>query len=418
LHYLFSLAGLTILLGSAAILFYSCAYRDLTDELKVVRFSGVALGSVAIIICALATPKTEGRKTAQGLVRIWVVLAISFTASSIVNSTLSSEVPDLIWMGVGIPIVCFSSASKLIERYSFAILLEALALSHGTLIAISFAFDSDIQYRYLGLFGDPNQLGMAALMCLPWVLGTLQTMLTRGKSAWTQIVLLVMLFELVMLLIIASSHRSSLVAAVSCTLVAVLTLPRRGRVRALAVLGLCLLSGAMVFTLKAPRSYVEGFIAKGLQDNNGLEGRLPMWRVAVREPSWFGHGREYLNENTNRLGAHNSFLHIFGTRGYLACGIFVVLSGYTIFLVFRQRRLFRHRPDFYVFPMLVLVAYWELSLTEGMFSILGHGIHLGFLIAIGGLARGGPAADSQDIALPSVCEWQPAPVAWDHSSIY
>jgi len=386
LHYVMALVSLTVLLGSASILFYSSGYKDLSPELHALRFSGVGLGSVMMLLVTLSLPKPPCRRIAPWLLVIWSLFSASFVISSYVHATVGTEAFDLLWMAGGIPLVCFYCGSNIIERFGFSILLEALAISNGILLLISLIDDPNFHYRYMGLFGDPNQLGPVGLMLLLWAVGALYGLLLRSRPAPARMVVLVIVFLLSLLLIFASSHRTSMVAAVSCTGLAALSLRRRARFRAVALLGIAVVLGVLIFGADKPSSYVEDFLAKGFGADRGFLGREAIWRLAVSDPKFFGNGREYFLENA-KLGAHNSFLHVFGTRGYLACGLFVLLCGYSVRVLFIQRRLRKHSPAEYVMPMMLLLTYWELSLTEGMFSILGNGIQLAFLIALGALAH-------------------------------
>ena len=272
-------------------------------------------------------------------------------------------------------------------RYAgFKTLLWALAISHAAIIATSLAYDPALHFRYLGLLGDPNQLGMLSLMAGILVIFAIPPALQRLPRQAGSVLLLTTVLMATISLIILSSHRTSILTIAACLIISVGRF-RRMRVKGLTILIPCILAiGGFVASSDEGRQVLEQLIEKNssaIDRGELLSGREGIWRLALENINMFGHGKQFFTDNTNGLGAHNSLLHILGTRGLLAAVMLVVLCGQSFYYVFLLCKDDTVDYDSSQGPLLVTVAFWMLSMTEGVFGSIGTGINIGFLVTLG-----------------------------------
>jgi hypothetical protein len=379
-------AILSILLFSASMLYFSSAYRPMSPELNLLRYGGIGLGIVLLVSGATAVWSKTVHRLPKSLLCTWAVFSLACAISSASTSELTSDAVELFWLLFCVPICVFLCGSVLVRHSGFTTLMWAVAISHGAIIAVSLIYDPALKFRYVGLLGDPNQLGVLSLMIGLLILFYIPPAISRlPRGLWRFGVLTTALIGVVVL-IATSSHRTSLITLCGCLLIGL------GRFRRIRGRVIVVLLPTVALMLMAALSWEDtGHMLDQLLNKNSsamnkgklLSGREEIWRFALEDITAFGHGRQYFVTSTNGLGAHNSFLHVLGTRGLVPAAVLVLLFLQSLYYV---SKLCRDRTLDYACaqgPLLVTSAYWMLSMTEGMFSSLGNGVHVGFLITLG-----------------------------------
>lgn len=378
------LAGMFL---SASLLFLSSVYHPLTTQLAVPRYLGI-FSSCGVLWFLATHRKTVPSSTSYKVILVtWEALAVFTIVSSLVNNTTLDDGLELVWLLLLVPVLIFQPARRLLGVSGPLKIAYALGISHGALLAASFISDPALKYRYLGIFGDPNQIGHATLMCLLPVLSMLPVTLAEGKKS--RMVLLFSGVVVCFVLIVMSSQRSSLVAGLVCICIALSKTPRKVWSRALAVTALLVLLGFLAAQQEDVSLMIDRVIEKGSQAGAGLQGRERLWAKAMEDIQTFGHGKQYLVDLTNGFGAHNSFLHVLATRGTLATAMLGLLCLESLWLTWRFSQRKSVPVESRLAAVLIVVSYWLISMTEGMFGGLGSGPQISFLLTLGSVTLNG-----------------------------
>lgn len=358
----------------------------MSDQLAVWRFAGIGIGALLTSGFALMVWHRTPWAVPTSLLVLWSSFAVVSAISAAVNGELVDDAVELFWLLVCVPLCLFVCGAVALRHTGFKTLLWSLAISHALIVAASLIYDPAIRFRYLGLLGDPNQLGVLSLMPGLLVIFFVPPALERTSARWLRFPVLSLLLAAVIFLIAVSSHRTSLVTIAVCLLVALFRF-KGVLVRALMLLlpsmailaGLALLWDGGTAVLDQLVDKNSSAIAKG----EILGGRAEIWRLALEDVTPFGHGKDFFEVNTNRLGAHNSFLHVLGTRGWLAAALLAGICLQSFYFVIRLCCDSGVDYESSQGPLLVVTAYWLLSMAEGMFGSLGTGVHMGFLMTLG-----------------------------------
>ena len=381
-----------VLFLSASLLLYSSGSNTLSPVLSTIRFAGIGAGTLSIVFLALSVRSDVETRAPWALLALWELFALCCVLSSVVNGSLSEDAIELFWIVVCVPLCFFVCGAIVISRFGLLPLLYGLSIAHAALICVSLAADPAIHFRYLGLFCDPNQLGYASMMAIIVGLALLPRKLAAFRNSWRAVCLIVALVVAAFFLICVSSHRTSLLTLLICLAV---SLARFRRIRAisLTVLLAMIVSICVLVMLSGQAAeMVTQIINKNstaIDKGTLLDGRENIWRLAVQDITLFGHGRRYFIEATNGLGAHNSFLHVLGTRGLLAAAIVGVICIYSVILCWRITRIRNLAVETSHGALLMVITYWAMGMAEGVFGSLGTGLHMAFLITLGYLASYG-----------------------------
>jgi O-antigen ligase len=382
-------AAFFVLFLSASLLLYSSGNSPLSPALSAIRFTGIGVGTLSIVLLGISERRGVNNRTPWALLAIWELFAFFCGASSVFNGSLGDDAIELFWIVFCVPLCFFVCGTTVISRFGFLPLLYGLSVAHATLICVSLAADPSLHFRYLGLFGDPNQLGYASIMAILAALALLPAKLAVFRDSWRTVCLITALIVVSFFLICVSSHRTSLLTLVMCLAISL------ARFRRLRVIGLGVLLSivvsmcAVVMLSERATQVVAQMILKNstaFEKGTLLDGRENIWRLAVQDIRLFGHGRRYFIDSTNGLGAHNSFLHILGTRGLLAAIALVGICIYSVALCWKLTRIRDLPIEMSQGALLMVVAYWAMGMTEGVFGSLGTGLHIAFLITLGYLA--------------------------------
>jgi O-antigen ligase len=371
---------------SASLLYFSSAYIPMPAYLDVTRDVGITIGTLLLVCLGAVAWSRTAHVVPLPLLLTWGGFALACVVSSTLTHSLIKDSLELFWLVFVVPLCFFLCGSVVLRHVGFKTLLWGLAISHVLILLVTFSYDQGLRFRYQGLLGDPNQLGMVSLM--PGLLVIFYTPLALNRiwqNKWRLTILNVLLLACLSLIIV-SSHRTSLLTLLACLTIAILRY-RQLRAKALIVLLPCIVAvGGLLASLDDGGQILNQLFEKqssAISKGDILSGRQAIWQFAVQDLTAFGHGREYFTTNTNRLGAHNSFLHVVGTRGLIPAGILLVICGQSFYYSFLLCRNPYIDYDSSQGPLLITTAYWSLSMAEGMFGSLGVGLHICFLITLG-----------------------------------
>jgi O-antigen ligase len=223
----------------------------------------------------------------------------------------------------------------------------------------------ETRIQYVGIFNDPNDLGLLFIMVLPMAL------FLSSRGGLLGLRRLVWIGEAAALLygIYLTSSRGALVALV--VLVAAWVWRRRGLVTA-GVLGAGLLAGMMMLPSR---------LAELDASESSAAGRVDAWysglEMFLSKPI-FGIGPGLFADNNGNLTAHNSFVLVLAETGII---------GYTLWLAFvcygfmMMLAILRHKPEL---PDAEAAADWALERSLATTLLLAQ---IGFFAAAFFLSR-------------------------------
>lgn len=201
---------------------------------------------------------------------------------------------------------------------------------------------NDGRIQYVGIFSDPNDLGMLFVMCVPMAayLGGRGGMLGLRKLFWWSICLLLLYG------IYLTRSRGALVAIIA--MAGVFVLVRRGPVPA-AILGVLALAGLQFMPNRMSDIDVQEASAAG---------RVEAWyegmQMLISHPL-FGVGTGRFTDY-HHLTAHNSFVLVLAENGVIGFTIWLAFVGYCFWMMYR---LMRHQPEFAEGEEQLAWDWWE-----------------------------------------------------------
>jgi hypothetical protein len=345
-----------------------------------------------------------GRIPKQGLLLLffWSGYATMCSISALING---DSILGEAWQLLGVPFLIFFGIPNYAGRAGIAIIALAVILGFSPYIVISL-IETPLRFNYYdGIFGNSNTFGNILATCLAGLLCLLRGYLANGKRNLLNIpykATLVLMIIATLVLIVASSSRTSLGTAAILMLLFVLSLffdPLRYKLWIIAAMVVSIL---MLLTLMvASNILASGLFSDIIQkfDRGLLSGRDLIWETALKEASFFGHGNFYFRD---RIGwvAHNNHIDVLGAKGIFALFFRICFD---LFVITMALRLFIRnvRKDGYALgPLLLVSNYMLIGLSETVNGTLGHGIHMAFQLMIGMLVNydqfhaGGPNENS------------------------
>jgi O-antigen ligase len=191
-------------------------------------------------------------------------------------------------------------------------------------------------------------------------------------------------------LILASNSRSSLMTYIVILMVFFGSLFFDARKNRFWIgLSLAAMTGAAVFAASAALlgspggSFVNDMLEKFVtKSDDPTDGRIVTWLAVLGDITLVGRGDGAFSGNYGGM-AHNTYIEVLGGMGPIA--LVFILAIHALALYLACRLLFRNiRQDGYAIgPLLVLLNYFVLGLTELVFGLLGNGIHIAFLLMVG-----------------------------------
>jgi len=325
-------------------------------------------------------------KQAMMVLFFWSGYATMSEVSAIINN---DNITGELWQLLGVPLAIFFSIPHYAKRNGILFVAMAIVFGLAPFLVASLSM-YPLRANYAGVYANPNAIGM---MAVTWLAGLLilirgHTGSRSGNLAKAGFFLLSRLsVAMALVVLVASSSRTSLVTAGILILIFVWTLlldvSRKKFWITLVVTGISLLLLFTLVTTKTYQSQVFNEQLKKFESGLGpISGRELIWRNVIENASILGHGGTSL---VRRVGepAHNTYMEILDGRGLLGLLFRICFDIAAIALTYKLavRRL---REDRYAFgPFLVVTNYMVMGLSENVNGTLGSGIHMAFLLMIG-----------------------------------
>jgi O-antigen ligase len=362
-------------------------------EFSALRFAVTGIGAYIILFLNGFSIGPVGKKGSWFLY-FWFAFSLVSLISAILNH---DGILGEIWQMIGVPLAFFLGFPRLAERSGSEILAWGLILGFFSYVCISLGRYPLVPTYYKGVFFNANTMGMVLVSILAGGFAVLRGWIGKKEKFWCnrlKISLMIFFNLCIALLLIATSSRTSFLILTALFLIFIWTLlldakEHRGWIMALlglaflAIMGLVLLviqdSGVALF-----QNLIEKFSSN--PDNTALSGREYIWQEVFQEASILGHGNMYFTNTVGRL-PHNAYIAVLGMKGIPA--VLLLLLMHFMVLVWALQKMIRGiKNDAYAAtPLFIVIAYLMIGMTENVGGILGNGLHVAFLIAIGLLIR-------------------------------
>lgn len=333
-----------------------------------------------------------GRFNKKRLILLW--LWSLFSLCSLFSAALNrDELWGELWQLAGVPLTFFWGYPYLAGKRGGEILGWGLVLGAASYIIASLLTAPITTSYYKGVFFNPNTMGMILasaavgdlILLNGWINKRENTLLKRltvfGLSAY-----LLLLF---VLLVFSSSRTAFAVFVLSLVIFCGFVLARNqynfwqkwlwlsgGIFFLLLLAGLALLGDQVNFLAPIINKFSE------TPDITVLSGRENIWQATFREADLLGHGNQYFSLQIGRL-PHNTYVSILGMKGIVAC-VLLLLIHFLAWIGAWYKSITQFRVDDYaIAPLLIINAYILLGFTENTGGILGNGLHVVFLMALG-----------------------------------
>jgi O-antigen ligase len=182
--------------------------------------------------------------------------------------------------------------------------------------------------RYLGILMDPNELGLALAICLPFAMAPF----AARRTLW-RLLLMIAAFAIVFPVVVLTESRTGQVAFITVIMVYVVQRVRWTTITAAAVLAIPIL--------------MLGGRSGGEADESSLE-RLEAWSsgfdMLKSSPIW-GIGRSQFGEHWVGMTAHNSFVLAAAELGFVGLVLWLCVFYVGLKIVILARRRYRDRDD-------------------------------------------------------------------------
>lgn len=313
------------------------------------------------------------------LLFFWVMFSFSVIISQSYNGQLPFEgiaylVFNIVVFFLVIPMTLDNPEETIIKASFFA--------SFSYLIISAFYEPVIFGSYYFGITYNPNSIGQLAvqaaisIFCL--FLNSLENISKEKKKSLISFLLFIVSVAFILL----SSSRTSFFALLlpSVFVIFIFVWARKIRLR-------YLIMPASLFTIiyfVSLREYLQiGILNKFNRYNSDdlLSGRDIIWNKILEDISLFGHGPNYFTEVIGK-GAHNSILEVIGSFGVIAGLIITLFYIDTIIISIKYAIKNRKKQYFYV-PMIVILTFTILSMTESMFGVIGKSMTLVTLNIVG-----------------------------------
>ncbi len=175
------------------------------------------------------------------------------------------------------------------------------------------------QIRYVGIFNDPNDLGMYLLFCIPLIMYFL-----NRDGFGLKVALWIPLLMLHLYAIWLTNSRGTMAALLA--IAALYTLFRYGGIKAVVVLAIALPVLVPVFFALAPSRMLI------VDDESSME-RIYAWSEGIKMFKWrpvFGVGKgEFMAHHPKT--AHNSWVLVLAEMGMLGYSLWMAMLSYSVF---------------------------------------------------------------------------------------
>lgn len=307
----------------------------------------------------------------------WMLFAVSWLASAFFYLD-SVDIVSGLWLTLGVPCVFFAmlpcTHSNLAQMAVYAYLASQLPYVIMSLLYCP------IVVPYQGIFPGPNQLGVTTAAMAACMLVIFYSCIRR-KARLMRIAIAIALTAGLVMLTLLSRSRTALTALVLAHVVVsgALLYGKNARNKLVPFLLLSLLVPFVPFRGKALGVYV---CEKHVTRTSLVTGRRSIWLPVLADTTVVGHGKYYFATVVGH-GSHNSIVEALGKHGLVAA---IALLGVAITSVFGALRFAlrqRYCDPYALAPLVIIVTFWAMAMTEGMFGAVGKGMTLLMFVNIG-----------------------------------
>ncbi|HLQ82681.1 MAG TPA: hypothetical protein VK121_02380 [Pseudogracilibacillus sp.] len=274
------------------------------------------------------------------------------------------------------------------------VITKIILLTHIPILFIPILVNGFDEIPYYGIFSNPNSIAGVAVTIFAVFFAMIFNQFEniffqkRNSKIYHMLFYIIALLFTVLIISYALSRTSFVTALIVFLSGMLLFLVNAFRLKKI---GNVLRKGMFVFLpliliLYILNSYLD--ITKSIENNiigkfqrksrNVLASRDEIWNQAINNSSFFGNGAHYFQDKIG-LGAHNTFVSLLGTYGWipmLAILLFFIIAFYYVIKYF-----FKSESKYKYVAPLMLITFLTLSLAEDMnwkLSIIASLILSGF----------------------------------------
>lgn len=376
--------GLALVTAAANILSLGDYRAPLPAHFLAARRAAIVIGLA--VLCALSWRHLiQFPRKLQPIQVLWGAFGLSILMSGFWHADISALLQG-VWFLFGVPLVFFWAIPGAAGISASSVLAWAIIIGTIPYIIISLGIQP-LVFPYEGIFGNPNQFGVAAVSLFAVVAA--RVALGVRMRPWKLITYSCGLAVLT-LLVLASGSRTSLLALLVVASVMVYWWMRQwrsnGAVKSVLLVSVIALPIAVVVGVNAGsfHNMLEMLMLKHDQRlDSGLMGpRGFIWFETLMESRVLGHGSHYFADNYV-FGAHNSVVEVMGVYGWVAASILVMVALCSVYMSYRYAVSGASDNAWRLLPLMVVLAFWVLSMGEALFGALGRGITIAMYFAIG-----------------------------------
>lgn len=322
---------------------------------------------------------------------LWSGFALMTLLSALVYD---EKLQAVIWVCVGVPYLIFCVIPHASGRHGNVMILVAIILGLMPYIVWSLAKYSVVA-PFRGVFENNNSFGMTVTTVTACLLALLRGAIPAKRKnvlQWLWIVGLSMSVVGAFLLILVSNSRTSLLCfSVLLMIFLGSLLFNTYKNRYWIVLAIAIMLGAMtffagsVFLDNNKDGYANKMITKietKWKSGDVSDGRIPIWKAVVNDITLLGRGGSIFPAYYGGL-AHNTYITVLGSVGIVALVFVTVIHGLVLFLACRMVVKNIRNDGYSIGPLLVVMNFFALGMTELVFGLLGNGINMTFLLMTG-----------------------------------
>jgi O-antigen ligase len=310
----------------------------------------------------------------------------------------TSYIIDGLWFLIGVPLIFFIILPDFFQENANRLIAAALFIGNIPYIILLFRDEPDfLAFRSGGrIIANSATVGAIAGMCaLGIIIMIYYSMKKRGLRYKFRLFVLIPTFLVVSGAVLLSRSRTAFLASVvSIGITFLTTATTKERIK---IISTTFLLGVVILLLPIDLSWAtEGIQSKfeeKLKEDNLFSGRTEIWQRILENANLAGYTDEYQEQHIYHIEgrffagkAHNSFLDVLASHGWLATFLFVLFCFSSIFHSYRYSRLNKD-TSYSIVPFVVTIYFWIISLSATVIGSIGSGITLAFLLAIGVVFR-------------------------------
>jgi len=323
------------------------------------------------------------------LLILWTGYATVSLASAILNGT--DLLPEL-WQLVGIPLFIISLVPNATKEQGIYVVVLSIILGFSPYIIVSL-LAYPLSYPYQGVFVNPNSMGMISATLFGAVLtvlrGSMQSIKRSGRNRLKTGFHIFVLLALAVIVAASNSATSFGTIFISSLIFFGLLLREPNKYRFWIGSYLMMVSTlvCLIFFTTSNESLFGSLAGKFMAKAEGadiLSGRDIAWREILENIETFGIGARMDLFNTI---PHNTYLWVLGTKGPIALLFYCAVQLQVVFLAWRLAVRRIHANGYAIGPLLIVMNYVVMGMSENVISILGDGIQMTYILMLGILTQ-------------------------------